>query len=114
MRSEAIEYETNKAWTKEKGIKNGPAGMDIAIRAFANWKMRNMKFMVQAVDDEEKKEIQRAALEDELEINKPEKLLAQVKTHNEERKKHRTYIRAFKYDMEILALQKLNELGLVW
>jgi hypothetical protein len=114
IRNEALDYEANKSWTKEKQTKGGVGGMDIAIRSYANWKMRNMKFIVQAIDDEEKKEIARLALEDELEINKPERLLDQVRIHNEERHKHRTYIKTFKYDFEILSLRKLHELGLVW
>jgi hypothetical protein len=65
-------------------------------------------------DDEEKKELGRLALEDELEINKPERLLDQAKLHNEERHRHRTYIKTFRYDIEICALKKLNEMGLVW
>ena len=114
IRDEALQYEANKIWTKEKSIKGGVGGMDIACRAYANWKMRSMKFIVQASDDEEKKEIARLALEDDYEINKPERLLSQVKVHNEERHRHRTYIKTFKYDLEIVALRKLNELGLVW
>lgn len=114
IRDAALDYEANKLWTKETPMKGGVGGMDIAIRAYANWKMRSIKFIVQAIDDEEKKEVARLALEDELEINKPERLLDQVKIHNEERHKHRTYIKTFKYDMEIVALRKLNELGLVW
>ena len=114
IRAHALDYEANKAWTKEKATKGGVAGMDIACRKFANWKMRSMKFIVQAVDDEEKKEIARLALEDELEINKPERLLDQVKVHNEERHRHRTYIKTFKYDLEICILNKLNAMGLVW
>ena len=65
-------------------------------------------------DDEEKKELGRLALEDELEIHKPERLLDQAKLHNEERHRHRTYIKTFRYDIEICALKKLNEMGLVW
>ena len=114
IRAHALDYESNKLWTKEKEVKGGVGGMDIAIRAYANWKMRSIKFIVQAIDDEEKKEVSRLALEDELEINKPERLLDQVKLHNEERHKHRTYIKTFKYDIEIVSLKKLNDLGLVW
>ena len=114
IREEALQYEANKIWTKEKPVKGGVGGMDIAVRAYANWKMRSMKFIVQASDEEEKRESARVSLEDELETNKPERLLAQAKLHNAERHTHRTYINTFKYDLEIVALKKLNDLGLVW
>lgn len=114
IRDHALDYEANKLWTHEKPIKGGVGGMDIAARAYANWKMRSVKFIVQAIDDEERKETQRLAVEEELEINKPERLLQQVKVHNAERHAHRTYIKTFKYDMEILSVNKLYELGLVW
>jgi len=162
IRTHALDYEANKRWTKEKAMKGGVGGMDVACRKFANWKMRSIKFIVQATgtcvcpgdvlcvqcvlcvlcvqcvtyahisppplayfppcppspraraDDEEKKELGRLALEDELEIHKPERLLDQAKLHNEERHRHRTYIKTFRYDIEICALKKLNEMGLVW
>jgi len=114
IRTHALDYEANKLWTKEKPAKGGVGGMDIACRKFANWKMRSIKFIVQATDDEEKKELARLALEDELEIHKPERLLDQAKVHNDERHRHRTYIKTFKYDIEICALRKLNDMGLVW
>jgi hypothetical protein len=110
----AIDYEVNKSWTAEKAYPGGAPAMDVAIRKFANWKARCTKFIVQAVDDEKERDDVRIALEDELEINKPEKLLEQVKLHKEERHKFRTYIQTFKYDMEILEVHKLSDMGLIW
>ena len=69
---------------------------------------------VQAIDDVKDKDDARVALEDELEINNPERLLDTVKKHNNERHKHRTYLKTFKYEIEILSALKLSELGLVW
>ena len=66
-----------------------------------------------AIDDEKDKDDARVALEDELEINNPERLLDTVKKHNLERHKHRTYLKTFKYEIEILNAVKLYELGLV-
>lgn len=114
IRNMAVEYETNKAWTKEKSIEGGPHGMDIKCREYASWKARCVKFIVQAIDDEKDKDDARVALEDELEINNPERLLDTVKKHNNERHKHRTYLKTFKYEIEILSTLKLSELGLVW
>lgn len=114
VRNMAVEYETNKAWTKEKSIEGGPHGMDIKCREYASWKARCMRFIVHAIDDEKDKDDARASLEDELEINNPERLLETVKKHNIERHNHRTYLKTFKYEIEILNALKLNELGLVW
>jgi hypothetical protein len=114
VRDLAVEYETNKMWTKEKPVEGGPHGMDIKCREYASWKARCVRFIVHAVDDEKDKDDARIALEDELEIKHPERLLETVKKHNVQRHNHRTYINTFKYDMEILNATKLYELGLVW
>ena len=110
----AVDYEINKIRTLEMPIEGGPEGMDVRCREYASWKARTLKFIVQAIDDEKEKDEARTALEEDLEINNPEKLLNVVKKHNEERHAHRTYIRNFKYDTEILAVQKLYDMGLVW
>ena len=110
----AVDCETNKAWTKEKPIAGGPHGMDIKCREYASWKARCMRFIVQAIDDEKDKDDARVALEDELEINNPERLLDTVKKHNLALHKHRTYLKTFKYEIEILNAVKLYVLGLVW
>ena len=114
IRDMAVEYEINKIRTHEKPIKGGPEGMEIRCREYASWKARVLKFIVQAIDDEKANDEARNALEEDLEINNPEKLLNTVKKHNEERHKHRTYIRNFKYEAEILGVQKLYDIGLVW
>ena len=114
IRHLAVDYESNKVRTHEKPIEGGAEGMDIKCREYASWKARTLKFIVQAIDEEKEKDEARNALEEELEINNPEKLLNTVKKHNEERHKHRTYIRNFKYEAEILGVQKLYDIGLVW
>ena len=118
----ALEYEKNKWRTKEKRLFNAHKGkafpsqsvraMDDACKAYASWRARSLRNLVCYIDEEQRRDAQRIELEDQ--IVDEYKLKAQIKKHDEERHQHRLFVRAFRYEMEILTVRKLYDMGIVW
>lgn len=118
----ALEYEKNKWRTKERRMLNKHKGkaypsqsvraMDDACKSYASWRARSLRNLVSSIDEEQRRDAQRIELEDQ--ILDEYKLSAQVKKHDEERHQHRLFVRAFRYEMEILTVRKLYDMGIVW
>ena len=108
----ALEYEYNKLWTKEKRLPNGVRGMQEACRQYALWRTIALKNIVSSIDEEQRRDLQRIEIEDQ--IVDEAKLKALVIKHDEERHKHRTFVRMSMYEMEIVMVDRLYRMGILW
>jgi hypothetical protein len=108
----AVDYEYNKQWTKEKRMPNGVRGMDEACHNFAKWRATALKNIVLSIDEEQKRDIQRIEIEDQIEDE--EKLKRQITKHDEERHAHRTFLRMTMYENEIVMVDRLYKMGILW
>ena len=108
----AVEYEANKQWTKERRMPNGVRGMQEACRQYAQWRALAVKNLVSAIDEEQRRDVQRIEIEDQ--ITDEAKLRAQVLKHDEERHAHRTFVRASLYETEIVMVNRLYKMGILW
>ena len=108
----ALEYEKNKLWTKEKRMPKGVRGMEEACKAYAGWRARSLKNLIHFIDEEQRRDAQRIEVEDQT--TNEVKLKEIIKKHDAERHQHRLFVRVSEYEMEILTIRKLNEMGLLW
>jgi len=108
----ALDYEANKTWTKERRMPNGVRGMQEACRQYAAWRAFALKSLVTSIDEEQRRDVQRIEVEDQ--IVDEARLQAQVKKHDEERHAHRTLVRASLYETEIVTVNRLYKMGLLW
>ncbi len=76
-------------------------------------RVKQMKELVQAIEDEAQKEIKRE--QQEMENFDKELLIGDIlKRNREERAKGKLYIEALQRDQEILFMHKMKDLGLLW
>lgn len=99
--------------TQEEKFPGGIVALRKACQQLAKLKVKNMQEVVQAIEDEEKKELRREELEVEC-VDKPDELKQLKKAHREERRKGKLYIEALQKDQEIIFMFKLREAGLLW
>jgi hypothetical protein len=112
------EQEFNKFRTGEVRLKKhggGNFGAKEETRQLARMKVRMLRGIVEAIEDEEQREKKRVAAEAEARKKKDKNKVIQLKKkHEEERHKHRTYIRTMKHDNEIVMTQRLQSNGYLW
>jgi hypothetical protein len=111
--SYAEKLELNKSLTGEDRIPGGLPGVRKVCQDLARTKMKYMKELVQAIDDEAQKEEKREKYE--FENRDKESFLTNIKKkHQEERAKGKQYIEALRRDQEIIFMHKMREAGLLW
>lgn len=110
----ASQMETNKSLTLEKKARGGIAEVKSNCKLLASMKVKYMKDLTQAIDDEFAKEMKRSVLENETALTQPQKLKQLKKTHERERQVGKEYIEAIQYDSEVIFIRKLSELGYLW
>lgn len=108
----ALMYEANKWRTREKRSPGGIKGMDKECLAYASWRARTLRNLVSSIDEEQKRDVQRIEVEDQIVDAK--KLQDVIAKHDEERHKHRLFVRLSLYEMEVLIVRKLYDLGILW
>ncbi len=109
----AERLELNKSLTGENRIPGGLPGVRKVCQDLAKIKVKYMKELIQAIDDEAKKEEKRELYE--FENREKESFLVTVKKkHLEERMKGKQYIEALRRDQEIVFMHRMKEAGLLW
>ena len=73
---------------------------------------RHEQHATAAIVLERQKEIHR--LSTEKHMVDPALLKETIRVHNEERTKFRTYLSTMQYDNEIVLIQKMAEIGIIW
>jgi len=109
----ASQLERNKFLTHEKRSKGGMKEVRDNCKLMAKLKVRHLRDLVHAIDDESLKEKKR----EEVELScagKPKKLSLAIKAHELEREKARIYIETMQNDAEVIFIRKLSELGYLW
>lgn len=86
--------------------------MEDACRAYASWRARTLRSLVTSVEEEQRRDVARIELED-VTTNEA-KLRELVRRHDQERHQHRLFVRVSEYEMEILTIRKLYDMGLLW
>ena len=109
----ASQLERNKFLTHEKRSKGGLEEVRDNCKLLAKLKVRHLRDLVHAIDDESLKEKKR----EEIELacaGKPKKLSLVRKAHDAEREKARNYIETMQNDAEVIFIRKLSELEYLW
>jgi len=109
----ASQLERNKFLTHEKRSKGGLNEVRENCKLLAKLKVRHLRDLVHAIDDESLKEKKR----EEVELacaGKPKKLSLVRKAHEVEREKARIYIETMQNDAEVIFIRKLSELEYLW
>jgi hypothetical protein len=109
----ASQLERNKFLTHEKRSKGGLNEVRSNCKLLAKLKVRHLRDLVHAIDDESLKEKKREEVEMAC-AGKPKKLGLAVKAHEVEREKARIYIETMQNDAEVIFIRKLSELGYLW
>ena len=116
--------EKNKQWTREpllppvyiKDYKGTIIGeeeaADVVAKSLAKSKMKNIKEVVDAINDEEHRDAKRKEAEDNCTTAK--KLKELIKKHEKERHDHRTYLRTLQYNNDIIMISKMGKYGILW
>eukprot|EP01035_Chromulina_nebulosa_P023152 gene23152-30003_t len=109
----AFQLERNKFLTHEKRTKGGLEEVRENCKLLAKLKVRHLRDLVHAIDDESLKEKKR----EEAELacaGKAKKLSLIRKAHDAEREKARNYIETMQNDAEVIFIRKLSELEYLW
>jgi hypothetical protein len=109
----ASQLERNKFLTHEKRSKGGLEEVRDNCKLLAKLKVRHLRDLVHAIDDESLKEKKR----EEAELacaGKPKKLNLIRKAHEAEREKARNYIETMQNDAEVIFIRKLSALEYLW
>jgi hypothetical protein len=72
-----------------------------------------MREVVQAISDEEARDVKRKQIEEECKESS-KKLTDALKSHDKERHDHRTYLRTLQYNNEVIFINKMASYGLLW
>jgi len=118
LQDTVLEMEKNKFRTHEIPLNKhggGVFGATEEVRQLARMRVRMMRGMVAAIEDEEGREHARQKTEDEARKKKNRVKLKQLKDkHEHERHMHRTYIRTMRHDNEIVWSHRLQQNGYLW
>jgi hypothetical protein len=109
----AEQLELNKSLTKENQCAEGLAAVRRSCQDLAILKVKAMKELVQAVDDEALKEAKR----EQYEFQNKDKvnLIADIKKkHRDERARGKQYLEGLQRDHEIMFMRRMKEAGLLW
>mmetsp|Transcript_23382 Transcript_23382/g.32006 ORF Transcript_23382/g.32006 Transcript_23382/m.32006 type:complete len:312 (-) Transcript_23382:602-1537(-) len=109
----ASQLEKNKLLTNEKYVRGGLDEVKTNCRALSRLKVKYLKDLMQAIEDESLKEKNRRELE-KLSADKPKKLKVLRILHDQERAKAKLYIEALQTDSEVVFIRKLSDLGYLW
>jgi len=107
----ATKLEKNKKLTKEKKFPGGVDAMNEACKKIAQLRTNSIRTLLYSVAEENKRETERKMLEKEVTIDK----LKETLVNNEnDRHKRRAMIRIMQFDMEVVLIKKMADLGLLW
>ncbi len=107
----ATKLEKNKKLTKEKKFPGGVDAMNDACKKISQLRTNSIRTLLYAVAEENKRETERKLLEKEVSIDKLKETLL---NHEEDRHKRRAMIRIMQFDMEVVLIKKMADLGLLW
>ena len=111
LSSNATKLEKNKRLTKEKRFPGGIDAMNDACKKISQLRTNSIRTLLYAVAEENKRETERKLLEKEVSIDKLKETLL---NHEEDRHKRRAMIRIMQFDMEVVLIKKMADLGLLW